>query len=80
MNQHDYAALLARAGEARTIAELRTLVAEVRAAHRSDPDVGRIEDVCQARAIDMLARLRAGRARPPRDDGSAHDYTERAYR
>ena len=79
MNQAEYAVLLARAGKARTIAELRALAAEVRAADRDDADAVRVEDVCRMYAIDMLAQLRSGRSRGPRD-GAVEDYSERAYR
>jgi hypothetical protein len=80
VDQTEYVALLARAQQAPTIVELRTLATEVRAAHPNDPDAERIADVCQMYALDMIARLGERRRRRPGGDAGPRDYTERAYR
>ena len=80
MDQAEYVAFLARAGRARTIAELHALAVEARAAAPGDPDADRIDDVCRMYAIDMMAALRGNGARRRREPPAPVDYTERAYR
>ena len=80
MDQTEYVALLARAGHARTIAELRALVTEIRAVHHDDVDAGRVEEVCRMYAIDMIAALPESRTRRLVERSAVIDYTERAYR
>jgi hypothetical protein len=80
VDQAEYVAFLARAGRARTIAELHALAVEARASNPDDPDAGRIDDVCQMYAIDMMAALRRSAAHRPGEPRAALDYTERAYR
>jgi hypothetical protein len=80
VDQAEYVAFLARAGEARTIAELRALATEVRSTHRNDADADRVDDVCQLYAVEMVGRLREGRTRRSGERGVPPDYTERAYR
>ena len=72
MEAGEYVASLARAQQAKTIAELHRVAQEVRTAHPGDPDAERVADVCQMYAVDAMARL--GRRAPRRD------YTESAYR
>lgn len=79
MEAAEYVAFLARAQQAKTIAELHRVADAVRTAHPGDPDADRVADVCQMYAVDAMARLGRARARaagaaPPRD------YTEAAYR
>jgi hypothetical protein len=63
MDQQTYVAYIGRAQRAETVRELHAIATEVRAAHPTDPDAGKIADLCQMYAIDRLQHMhRTGRA------------------